>query len=198
MKKKITLILVLALGAFCLWMFDLSEAQQKSKFECLPAKGENYAAESPEIAKNLSQDDIVIIVEYIRDRIMGTGVGDINKNQSTDANNKIFSSYFGYISQTYDYQKAWGLRSGSIFEITPEEFLRAFHSGSSPDLPRNVYSIHFYKIQSGTLCVAVENRYYRGLREGAGRGGNISMWSLRKSFFGKWEYTREIVSRNYD
>jgi len=107
----------------------------------------------------------------------------------SEQKNRVY--YFGYQSTLpgIDYQKAWKLNYGSATEIPFEEYLKAWESPPSPDLPYVVYSIHFFEVEyNSVLCVTVGKKYnYRTYR--TDRPWIVDVWDFDNTFPGKWEFT---------
>jgi hypothetical protein len=88
-----------------------------------------WGPESPEVAKNLSSDDRMAIVEYIRDHIRGTRHD--GNDRTPQPNDTI---YIGEAAQSW---------------LAPELMTESQH----------IYSIHFQNIKAGFVCVGVLHQY---------------------------------------
>lgn len=190
MKKKI--ILIIFISCSCLGMFLIFWRY----FDLPPGCMSNetiYKKESPDVLKSLSPNDLSAIVEYIRDHVIE------KSHLSGQVKYPDFRVYVGYRSSqpSFNYRKAWELKSGVTTEISEGEYLRALHAPPSSDLPQHVYSMYFISVQNNAACVAVENRFNMGITKNS-RGGDLYTWVLKKNLFGTWESMIELLDANYD
>jgi hypothetical protein len=167
-------ILLILLAAAYYWLAPVLRFIPK---DCLNG---SYAAmfkgEAPGIGKSLNQEDVKGIIETLLKQI----------NAEADQP----EGYIGYIStlQNVQYRRAWELKGGKTKEIAVDDFINAWNSSPSPNLPARTYNISFFAEKYGLICVRLDVRYNQGLKASS-RGGFSEMWVFRRVWWlaGGWE-----------
>jgi energy-coupling factor transporter transmembrane protein EcfT len=168
-KKKPVLIVLISLAVLLLsviWRNLLAPLACYS--------GDRWSSsEAPEIAKDLSSDDRIAIVEYIRDHISEARSPDDSVPEPGD---RVYVIY-GY--------KAWQSVSDSTTEIDSgiSILMRPENNLSAGD---HAYDIHFQSIKAGLVCVGVHHKY-SPFYPTRSHGFYDYIWAFGKSFFGIWE-----------
>jgi hypothetical protein len=164
----VVVILLILLSAGLYWLVPVLRFTPK---DCLGgAYAGMFKGEDPELSSLLSQEDVNEIVETL--------VKQISSAEDKPA------GYVGYISTLsgINYRRAWQFNSSEIKEIPLDNFISAWGSSPSPDLPERVYNVSFFAEKNGMICVRLDGRYNVGLSKSS-RGGFSEMWVFRRIFW---------------